>query len=179
LTPVFFTDRDLGKLIPELLRKAGINVEKHSDHFRHDARDEEWLTEAGRRNWFCLTHNWRIRYKPNEKDAVMRAGVGLFILAGSATHQELANNLVNTFHNIERFIENHNRPFIAKIYRPSKKLRSLSGNRPGHVELWLSYEEWVKGEMEKWGSFCKLSNNQADSAIIPLPKFFFHTPALI
>ena len=149
MTPIFFTDRNLGKLIPKLLRKTGINAEKHSDHFPDDARDGEWLTEVGRRNWYCLTHDRRIRYKPNEKDAVMRAGIGLFILVGNATHQELANNLVNTLHKIERFIEKHNRPFIAKIYRPSKKFRSLSTRRPGNVELWLSHEEWTKRKIEK------------------------------
>jgi len=77
LTPVFFTDPDLGKLVPELLQEAGINVEKHSDHFPDDVKDDDWLTQVGRNGWFCLTHNKRIRYRPNERDAVMHAGVSL------------------------------------------------------------------------------------------------------
>ena len=145
MTPVFFTDRDLGNLFPELLREAGVNVKKHSDHFPDDTKDEEWLKQAGQKGWFCLTRDQRIRYKPNEKDAVMRAGVGLFILVSRrATHQELAINLIKTLHKVERFVEKQERPFIAKIFCPPKEFRSFSSKRSGRVELWLSYEEWMK-----------------------------------
>ena len=37
---VFFTDRDLGKKFPELLRAEGIQVEMHADHFAPTASDE-------------------------------------------------------------------------------------------------------------------------------------------
>jgi hypothetical protein len=43
--PVFFTDRDLGKKFPEILRGAGLKVERHADHFRQDTPDAEWLQE--------------------------------------------------------------------------------------------------------------------------------------
>ena len=141
MTPVFFTDRDLGNLVPELLRDVGVNVKKHSDYFPDDAKDEDWLIQVGQKGWFCLTHDRRIRYKSNEKAAVMRAGVGLFILVGHAPHRELANNFINTLHKVESFIKKNKRPFIAKIYRPYKKPCSLSSSRPGRVVLWLSYEE--------------------------------------
>ncbi|MDD5450789.1 MAG: hypothetical protein PHT49_02690 [Desulfovibrionales bacterium] len=142
MIPIFFTDRDLGNLFPKQLAKAGIRVEKHSDHFAHDAKDEDWLTQVGRKGWFCLTHDKRIRYKPNEIDAVMRAGVGLFILIGNMTHQELATNFISTIHKVTRFIEANNRPFIAKIKGSTKKSSFVSSNRPGKVELWLSCDRW-------------------------------------
>jgi hypothetical protein len=145
LTPIFFTDRDLGKSVPDIIRKAGINVVKHSDHFPDDAKDQDWLLEVGQKGWFCLTHDKRIRYKPNEKDAVMRAGVGLFILVGHAPHDELANNFVNTLSKIERFIGKHDPPFIAKIYRAPKKFRSF-GKKPGSVKLSLSHKEWLRSQ---------------------------------
>ena len=50
---VFFTDRDLGRLFPGMLRKAGIEVESHGDHFQDDVRDEVWIMEAGR-VFFCI-----------------------------------------------------------------------------------------------------------------------------
>lgn len=46
---VFFTDRDLGKQFPEILRKAGIHVKSHGDHFADDAKDEDWLKIVGER----------------------------------------------------------------------------------------------------------------------------------
>lgn len=35
MTPaqVFFTDRDLGKKFPTILREGGLTVERHADHF--------------------------------------------------------------------------------------------------------------------------------------------------
>ena len=40
MNPVFFTDRDLGKRFPAILRDAGLTVERHADHFAHDCPDE-------------------------------------------------------------------------------------------------------------------------------------------
>ncbi len=72
---VFFTDRDLGTSFPDILRSAGISVERHGDHFPPDTSDETWLAEIGARGWVILTHDRRIRYKPNELAAVKRHGV--------------------------------------------------------------------------------------------------------
>ena len=56
--------------------------------------DEEWLAEIGRRQWLAITKN-RIRYQPNERDMVMRAGVGLFVVIGKNVRQkDLAQNFV-------------------------------------------------------------------------------------
>lgn len=140
MSAVFFTDRDLGKLLPQILRDAGLTVERHADHFRHDTPDAEWLQEVGRRGWYVLTHNRRIRYTPNELEAVMTHGVGMFVLVGQATHAELAANVVRTANKVDRFIRRHDRPFIAKIYRPSAPLPGREP-KPGRVELWLPGRE--------------------------------------
>ncbi|MGH8490793.1 MAG: hypothetical protein ACREXS_18510 [Gammaproteobacteria bacterium] len=63
---VFFTDRDLGTRFPEILASAGLKVERHRDHFPHDCADEDWLRIIGRRGWVAVSHDRRIRYKPNE-----------------------------------------------------------------------------------------------------------------
>lgn len=49
MTTVFFTDRDLGKQFPGILAAAGLEVEKHDDHFSADTRDEDWLRVVGER----------------------------------------------------------------------------------------------------------------------------------
>ncbi|MEZ5583574.1 MAG: hypothetical protein R3F37_13265 [Candidatus Competibacteraceae bacterium] len=53
--------------------EAGIRIERHDDHFAQDTPDTEWLAEIGKRGWFVLTHDGRIRYKPNEQEAVFQA----------------------------------------------------------------------------------------------------------
>lgn len=140
MTPTFFTDRDLGKRFPAQLRADGISVEAHHDHFAPSAPDAEWLTTVADRGWFVLSHDQRIRYRPNERDAVMRGGVGLFILVGKRTTAELASNVVQTIERIHEFIDAHPRPFIAKVYCPPA---DEIGRRVGSVRLWLDEEEWA------------------------------------
>src|SRR5436190_9605130 len=115
----YFTDRDLGKRFGEILKAGGLNVERHADHFAPDTPDEVWLAEIGRRGWIALTHDRRIRYKPNERDAVMRHAVALLVIVGHASFPELAHGFVATIPRIEQFLASHRPPFIAKVYRPT------------------------------------------------------------
>jgi hypothetical protein len=133
---IFFTDRDLGKNFPNILKEAGIPVEKHSDHFADNAKDEEWLTVIGKRGWYAVTHDRKIRYKPNEKAAVRKFGVGLFVVVGKASFPELANNFVITHPRIIRFVRKHPRPFIAKIYRANIKGKKI---KAGYIKMWEDF----------------------------------------
>ena len=136
MSPVFFTDRDLGKRFPEILRAAGLTVERHADHFAQDCPDEDWLEATGQRGWIAVTHDGRIRYKPNELAAVMRHRVPLLVLIGHAPYPQLAHTFVATLPRIMRFIGQHEPPYIAKVYQPSPK--EVAGNplAPGRIELW-------------------------------------------
>jgi len=135
-----FTDRDLGRRVPEVLEDAGFSVERHDDHFGPLTPDPVWLTEVGRRGWIPFSHNKDIRYRTQERDAAMRAGLPLFFLIGHAPHEELASNLVQTMPRITEFLEANDPPFIAKVYRPTPV--SEVGEKPGRVEMWLSEAEW-------------------------------------
>jgi hypothetical protein len=133
---VFFTDRDLGKQFPEILRSAGLTVERHADHFKHECPDEVWLEAIGRRKWIAVTHDRRIRYKPNELSAVVRHDVQLLVVVGRAPFAELAQGFIATHARIEKFIAVHDAPWIAKVYRPSVGDLAKSPTASGHVELW-------------------------------------------
>lgn len=41
----YFTDRNLGKQFPAILRKAGVRVERFDDHFAHNLPEHErpWI----------------------------------------------------------------------------------------------------------------------------------------
>lgn len=133
---VFFTDRDLGIRFPQILSAAGLAVEPHKDHFAHDCDDEVWLQAIGERGWVALTHDRRIRYKPNELRAVVRHGVALLVIIGDAPYPDLAHNFVATLPRIERFLARTTPPFIAKAFRPSHRETVHKPNAPGRVELW-------------------------------------------
>jgi hypothetical protein len=133
---VYFTDRDLGKRFGEILKSGGLTVERHADHFAHDTPDELWLAEIGKRGWIALTHDRRIRYKPNERDAVVRHGVALLVIVGNAPFPELAHAFIATIPRIEQFLASHQAPFIAKVYRPAPDETARNRTAPGRVELW-------------------------------------------
>ena len=136
MTPVFFTDRDLGRRFPSILLDAGIRVERHEDHFRHNTPDEVWLAEVAARNWYVLTHDKRIGRNPLEIAAVMDHGCGLFVVIGKAPMPLLARNVVATMPRILAFIRRHEPPYIAKIHRPVHCPDEQLGSRPGKVVLW-------------------------------------------
>jgi hypothetical protein len=137
LRPVFFTDRDLGKQFPAVLDAAGLKVERFADHFKDElCPDEVWLREVGRRGWIAVTHDRRIRYKPNELAAVIEHRVGLLVVVGKAPFHQLARSFVATRHRIESFLEERDPPFIAKVYRPSPAEVAKNVSAPGSVTLW-------------------------------------------
>lgn len=136
MTVVFFTDRDLGSRFPEILAAAGLTVERHRDHFAPDCEDEVWLQAIGQRGWVALTHDRRIRYKPNERSAVMRHSVALLVVMGHAPYPDLARDFVATLPRIRRFLARNRPPFIAKVYRPSPREAARKLHAPGRVELW-------------------------------------------
>ena len=141
---IFFTDRDLGSLFPQILSDAGIRVEKHDDHFPdNNTPDDLWLPVVGRNKWFAISKDKRIRYRQNELDAVMRAGVGLFLIIGHARQSVLADNFVACIHKINRFVKKQSPPFIAKVYQPPPEQKRRGSRKTGRVELWLSYQDWL------------------------------------
>jgi hypothetical protein len=136
LTLVFFTDRDLGTLFPEALKGAGFAVERHRDHFPPECPDEDWLAEVGRREWVALTHDARIRYKPNELAAVIRHRVRLLVVVGKAPFPDLAASFVATRSRIEAFLEGADAPIIAKVYRATPAELAENPAAAGRIERW-------------------------------------------
>lgn len=137
MSRVYFTDRDLGKQFPRLLTEAGIVVERHGELFQPEGSDEQWLEHCGTNGRIAISHNSRIRYVPNELEAVKRFKVPLLILIGQATTAELAHNFVRTLPRIEAFLDSRVPPFIGKVYRAAPADLAKSGAIAGRVELWF------------------------------------------
>ena len=133
---VFFTDRDLGLQFPAILRDAGLSVERHRDHFAHNCDDAIWLSEVATRGWVALTHDSRIRYKPNELSALVHHNATLLVIVGKAPNADLARNFVNTLPRLLRFLVAHRPPVIGKVYRPAIAEFSRNAGVTGTVELW-------------------------------------------
>jgi len=133
---VYFTDRDLGKRFPEILTTSGLTVERHHDLFPPAGPDEQWLEHCGRNGRVALTHNERIRYTPNELAAVVEHRVALLVVVGKVPLAQLAENFVNTLSRVEEFVDCHQPPYIAKVYRPSPSELARDPPAQGSISLW-------------------------------------------
>jgi hypothetical protein len=115
---VLFLDRNLGRsVVAERLRREGVRVEVHDDHFPDQrTSDEEWLRFAGERGWVVLTPDAKIRYRVNERTAVQSARVRQFVLtARTLTGSEIGEVLVKALPRIRRLVEEFEPPFIGKV----------------------------------------------------------------
>lgn len=132
----YFIDRSLGSFdVADALRKIGILVEVHDDHFAQDTTDATWLTEVGRRGWIVLTKDSRIRRHPLETAALLGAGVAAFIVtAGGLTGKEMAELISAAMPRIERVVAKQARPFIATITRGGEVLLKAGGGRRGGIK---------------------------------------------
>ena len=54
----------------------------------------------------------------------------------------LAANLAHTLPRVFTFLDTHQPPFIARVYRASEA--DFERGRPGNVDLWLSYADWAR-----------------------------------
>lgn len=133
----WFTDRDLGKQFPRILSDAGIAVQRHGDIFPPDGPDEQWLEHCGTHGLVAITHDTRIRYRPNELAAVVRFGVRLVVVMGKVPTAELAQNFVNTLSRVEAMLDLHRPPLILKLYRPSDLELLAFPTLAGRVEVWF------------------------------------------
>lgn len=126
---VFFSDRDLGRVLPALLTAAGVRVERHDDHFGPETADEEWIAEIGRRGWVAVTRDARIRYSPLALSVLMSNRAQLFVLVGKLTTAQAAETFLKWREKVISTSLDEDGAFIAKIRRDG-------------VFMWLREEEW-------------------------------------
>jgi PIN like domain len=131
----FFTDRDLGKTVPRILRESGLAVERYCDHFQEKSvPDPEWLTYAARLGWVAFTHDKNIRHDPVAITTIMKESGRVFIVRGVLTGQGTASLIVGALDSVHATIAKyHGEAFIATVRR-----ETLAGgvlNPVAHVRL--------------------------------------------
>lgn len=138
MSATYFTDRNLGKQFPAILRKAGVRVERFDDHFAHNLADEVWLAAVALREWVAITHDANIRRRPNQRAAVLDGGLGLIVIVGKLPFPELATHFAHSIAVVERFVQKHERPWIAKFYPPTPTEMARKLKPRGRIELWIA-----------------------------------------
>lgn len=115
---IFFTDRNLGKRFGYRLRELGLAVEIHDDHLPQEATDEEVLYLVARHGWVLLTLDEQMRYRPAEKEAILRYGAAVIHLKTSEAWplQRLAEHFATHVHRVKKFLKKNSPPLFA-VYR--------------------------------------------------------------
>ena len=116
---MIFIDRSIPRDVAEALKKVGDDVLWLEDEFPHDATEEVWLKEAGNRGWLVVSRDKKIRTRPGERQALLDATVGCFILTQkqSLTRWDYLKLLAATLDEMEGAFASTQRPFIYAVGR--------------------------------------------------------------
>jgi hypothetical protein len=115
---------------PEPLRDAGIHLELLVDNFDSGTPDIDWIPVVAMRRWVVLTHDKRMRHNRLEQDTIMSCQSRVIVISSGSTRAEMASLFLASMDRVLAFIQQHEPPFIARLYR----------NR---IELWLDLETWL------------------------------------
>lgn len=119
---ILYLDRNLGsKIVPAVLRQAGIHCEIHDDHLPQDAADQKWIELCSKNNWIAITKDAQLKYNQPIKEAIESSTAGIIILtATNLTGVQLGELIVQAHEVILRFVKRTERPFLCKLNRLGK-----------------------------------------------------------
>ena len=124
-------------MIFEKLREAGLRVQSHHVHFKHNTEDEIWLDIAGEKKWVVFTRDKMIGRRKLQLDALLGAGVRAFVLVtDDLTDAQNADVIIKLIDKIFEMLEDNRKPFIAKI-------------RKDAVVIWKTDQPVLKGLKRK------------------------------
>jgi len=118
VSPVYFCDRNLGKRFGQELRRQGLVVELHDDHFPQNMPDEHLLRHVAAQGWVILTLDKRMRYRPAEKAAILRYNASVILLPLPKNPEKgwwlaLAAEFTQAQSRVLAFLSQNQPPFVA------------------------------------------------------------------
>lgn len=123
----FFIDNNLSRGLAKGMECFGENVEHITEYYSGDTPDEEILKSLGEQGYYFITRDRRIRYKPSEKKAIKKYGVGAFFLLGKNMGRwDIVKQLIRSWEQVIEKSEKTRRPFAYKISRAGGKLTEVN-----------------------------------------------------
>ena len=122
----FFFDNNLSPRIAAGLREFGEDVTHLIEEFAPEAADEVWLSVVGKREWFVVTRDERIRQRYLELELVRAYSVGMFMLGGkNRTAWQLIQQVVRHWPRIKELAAKKRRPFIFRVPPSGTKIERV------------------------------------------------------
>ncbi len=126
MSQVYFCDRNLGKRFGLELRRLGLSVELHDEHFPQNTPDEDLLRQVSAQSWVILTLDKRMRYRKAEREAILSSGAGVLMLPMPKNPERgwlsaLAQEFFHAQDKVQGFLQRTPRPFLARLYIDPQK----------------------------------------------------------
>jgi hypothetical protein len=107
-----------------------MEVKTLADFLQPGAKDTDWLAALAGQDWIVLTKDKNIRRRPLEAQALIAAGLRVFVITSTdLTGDEAGSIFVEAIPKIRRFCQKHEPPFIAGVTRMAEvtmlKIRGL------------------------------------------------------
>jgi predicted nuclease of predicted toxin-antitoxin system len=123
----FLIDENLSNKMARSLRDIDQEVFHVTELLKAGSSDLEVLEYAGSNDFFLITKDNRIRYKPNEIAAVRRHKVGIFLLGGkNVPFLETYQQLIRNWDRILECAQATNKPFIRRIPPKGRNIEAVA-----------------------------------------------------
>jgi len=113
----YFIDECLGRRVRDALEsvlESDEQVHTLADHFDRGTKDEVWLQSVGKRGWVVLTMDGKLRYRPNERAALLSANVAAFMVK-TARGEVMAERVVRAMPQIRTALRGSKAPLVGTI----------------------------------------------------------------
>lgn len=110
-------DENLPPTVAQALAILKFPVIHVNDHLPRGTPDEQLFTEAAARDWVPVTRDAKMWRKRAQQEALLQAGIGMFVLVSSAAHSppELMTVLLRRLPEMLKLAGHARRPFVFRV----------------------------------------------------------------
>jgi len=131
----FLVEESLGKKLARALVDQGLTAVTHVDNptLPRGVDDEQWAKEAGELGWITITKDIETRYKPNEREAIVRHKARVIqFTRGNWTSDMMTAAFTSAKKALTKLLNKQPGPFIARLNKKGEitkvfTVRELSG----------------------------------------------------
>lgn len=122
----FLVEESLGKKLARALTDLGLTAITHvvDSPLPRGINDEEWAKASGESGWVTISKDIETRYKPNEREAIVRYRARVIqFTRGNWTSEQMIVAFIAARKRVERLLNKQPGPFIARISKKGEITR--------------------------------------------------------
>jgi hypothetical protein len=129
---IFVVDENLGESGAAGIRAAGGRCVLLTDKVGRGTPDVEWVPRVREWGAALITRDVAMRRNPEERRALERCGVHVFIIRAQGARLEHLRELVSvSYPTMLRHVRNHATPFLALVTRTGVSVQATGGRKGG------------------------------------------------